>query len=97
MSSLCLSRQAKADLDDIWQYTAKTWNEDQAEAYMRSLDAAFQMLVAHPKLGRSIEDIREGYFKFPVASHMLIFRINKQTVEIIRILHKSMDVERHFP
>jgi toxin ParE1/3/4 len=93
MTSVRLTPQARTDLDDIWAYTAKQWSFDQAEAYMRMLDASFQLLARHPSMGRGIDDIREGYFKFPAASHLLIFRIQKGHVEIVRILHKSSDVE----
>jgi toxin ParE1/3/4 len=93
MNSIRLTPQAKADLDEIWSYTAKQWNIDQAEAYMRALGSTFQLLVLNPGLGRSIDDIRKGYYKFPTASHILIYRIKKTQVEIIRILHKSSDVE----
>lgn len=60
---------------------------------MRALDATFQLLVLNPRLGRNIDDVRKGYFKFPTASHILIYRVNKAQVEIVRILHKSGDVE----
>ena len=93
MNSVRLTPQAKADLDDIWEYTAKQWNVDQAEAYMRALDATFHLLVLNPHLGRNIDAIRKGCFKFPTASHILIYRVNKAQVEIVRILHKSSDVE----
>ena len=93
MNSVRLTPQAKADLDDIWNYTAKQWNTEQAEAYMRALDSTFHLLVLNPRLGRNIDDIRKGYFKFPTASHILIYRVNKGQVEIVRILHKSSDVE----
>ncbi len=93
MNSVRLTPQAKADLDDIWNYTAKQWNTEQAEAYMRALDATFHLLVLNPRLGRNIDDVRKGYFKFPTASHILIYRMNKEQVEIVRILHKSSDVE----
>jgi toxin ParE1/3/4 len=93
MNSVRLTPQAKADLNDIWDYTAKQWNIDQAEAYMRALDATFHLLVLNPRLGCNIDDIRKGYFKFPTASHILIYRVNKAQIEIVRILHKSSDVE----
>ena len=93
MTSVRLTPQARTDLDGIWTYTAKQWSLDQAEAYMRTLNASFRLLARHPGMGRSIDDIREGYFKFPAASHILIFRIRKGRVEIVRILHKSSDVE----
>jgi toxin ParE1/3/4 len=60
---------------------------------MRALEATFNLLVLNPRLGRNIDDIRKGYFKFPTASHILIYRLNKAQVEIARILHKSSDVE----
>ena len=93
MNSIRLTPQAKADLDNIWAYTAQQWNIDQAEAYMRALDATFPLLVLNPRLGRNIDDICKGYFKFPTASHILIYRLNKAQVEIVRILHKCSDVE----
>jgi toxin ParE1/3/4 len=93
MTSVRLTPQAKRDLDDIWVYTAERWNVDQAEAYLRTLDATFQLLAEHPGMGRSIDDIRKGYFKFPAASHVLIFCVRDGRVEIVRVLHKSCDVE----
>ena len=93
MNSVRLTPLAKADLNDIWEYSAKQWNIDQAEAYMRALDATFHLLVLNPRLGRNIDDIRKGYFKFSTASHILIYRVHKAQVEIVRILHKSSDVE----
>jgi toxin ParE1/3/4 len=93
MNSVRLTPQAKADLNDIWDYTAKQWNIDQAEAYMRALDATFNLLVLTPRLGRNIDDIRKGYFKFPTASHILIYRLNKAQVEIVRILYNNNDIE----
>lgn len=93
MTLVRLTPQAKSDLDGIWTYTAEQWSPDQAEVYMRTLDATFRLLAQHPGMGRSIDDIREGYFKFPAASHILIYRVRKGQVEIVRILHKSSDVE----
>jgi toxin ParE1/3/4 len=88
-----LTPQAKRDLDEIWAYTAERWDVAQAEAYLRTLDASFKLLADHPGIGRKIDDIRKGYFKFPAGSHIVIFRVNKEQVEIVRVLHKSRDVE----
>ncbi len=93
MTAFRLTPQARTDLDEIWAYTAERWSFDQAEAYLRTLDATFQLLAEHPGMGRSIDDIREGYFKFPAASHVVIFRKLEGTIEIVRLLHKSSNVE----
>jgi toxin ParE1/3/4 len=95
MSQLRLTPKARADLDAIWDYTVKYWGIEQAEAYLLSLGETMKLLANQPSLGRNIDDIREGYFKFPAASHIFIYRSQPNTIEIVRILHKSMDVERH--
>jgi toxin ParE1/3/4 len=95
MLSIRLSPLARADLDGIWNYTAAQWDEAQAQAYVLGLDASMKLLAANPGLGRAIDDIREGYFKFPSASHILIYRLMPSAIDFIRILHKSSDVERH--
>jgi toxin ParE1/3/4 len=42
--------------------------------------------------------ILKGYRKYPVISHLIYYRIgDNDSVEIIRILHKNMDVTRAFP
>jgi toxin ParE1/3/4 len=91
---LRLSPQARSDLDEIWQYSARVWGIEQAEAYIRSLSQIFALLAANPRLGRDADDIRPDYLKFPAASHMIYYRIS-ETLDIIRILHRSMDAGRH--
>ncbi len=95
MSRLRLTPAARADLDAIWDYTTKQWNIDQAEIYVRSLASSMQLLSSSPKLGRKIDDIRPGYLKFAVASHIIFYRETQDGIEVIRILHMRMDVERH--
>lgn len=95
MRYLRLTPQAHADLDGIWEFSVRQWSVDQAETYLRTLNSTMQLLTEQPELGRKIDDIREGYLKFPVASHLLIYRVKPDCIEIVRILHKSSDVERH--
>jgi toxin ParE1/3/4 len=95
MLAIRLSPLAQADLDGIWQYTLTQWNEAQAEAYLLGLDASMKILAENPRLGRSLDDIRSGYFKYQSAQHLLIYRLTSEAIEFIRILHKSSDVERH--
>ena len=37
MSGYVLSPRAQADLDEIWDYSAKHWGENRAEVYIREL------------------------------------------------------------
>jgi toxin ParE1/3/4 len=53
------------------------------------------ILTGQPGLGRSIDNVRVGYFKFPTASHILIYRLKPGAIDFVRILHKSSDVDSH--
>jgi toxin ParE1/3/4 len=54
-----------------------------------------KLLARSPDIGRSVPAIRPGMFKFPAASHTIFYRKSPGAIEVIRILHKSMDVESH--
>jgi toxin ParE1/3/4 len=95
MISLRFAPRARADIDGIWNYTTQKWNMDQAEAYLLAIEHAVNLLRENPRLGRNASDIGEGLFKFPVASHFIYYRLTSNRLDVVRILHKSMDVERH--
>ena len=57
---------------------------------------ALQITVAaDPRKGSACDDIRAGYRKFPVGSHVLFFREVDSGIDIVRILHSRMDFARH--
>jgi plasmid stabilization system protein ParE len=50
------------------------------------------------ELGKPCDEIRPGYRKFPQGSHLIFYRNGSDgVIEIIRILHGSMDHETAFP
>ena len=93
---LKLTPKARADLDAIWDYTLRRWGVVQAEIYLASLGKTMQLLVENPGLGTGIDHIKNGYRKFPAASHLLIFKVTPTVFEVVRVLHKSMDIELAF-
>lgn len=95
MGGYRLSPAAQADLESIWDYTVTRWGESQAEAYTRNIQAACEALSEGTIVSRSAEEVRSGYRKMTVGSHVMYFRMKSEAVEIIRILHQSMDVGRH--
>jgi toxin ParE1/3/4 len=93
MKGYILSRKAVADLNGIWDYTAERWNIEQAERYTRAIKDACTALVDERAAGRPMPEIRDGYYKFAVGSHFLIYRITDAGfIHIIRILHQKMDI-----
>ena len=85
---------AEADLEDIWRYTARTWSGGQAERYHASIVASFEGLADGSKQGRAV-DVRDGYMKYAVGSHLIFYRVTDLGIDVVRVLHRRMDVDRH--
>ena len=93
MNRFLLSSKAKSDLIKIAKYTQLTWDKSQRNDYLKILDNTFQFLADEPELGINCDYIREGYNKYPQASHVIYYKEHKvNQILIVRILHKSMDV-----
>lgn len=90
-----LTPAARADLAEIWQYTASTWSSDQAERYTDLIIDSFEALAAAPERGRDASDIRDGYRYWTVGRHFVFYRIIANKPEIVRILHQQRDFVRH--
>jgi toxin ParE1/3/4 len=87
-----LSPAAKADLGDIWDYTARHWGEYQADRYVLGIRDACEALATGRRKGIAIDDIRAGYRKLAVGSHFLFYRLTDAGLVVVRILHQRMDV-----
>ena len=90
-----LSPRAQGDLDEIWAYTVKQWGIDQAEFYIRQIGRHVETVAAQPMMGRACPEVRAGYYKFPSGSHFLFYRLFKNGIDVVRILHERMDFGRH--
>jgi len=95
MSAYVLSPRAREDLREIWRYAAERWDIDRANRYIRELHRAFNTIADDPRRGRPCDHLRAGYRKFPASAHMLFFRVAGNEIVIMRVLHQSMDFERH--
>jgi toxin ParE1/3/4 len=88
-----LSKKAVADLNEIWFYTVETWSVEQANRYYNLIFDEINYICLHPDYGRSMDNVRKGYRMSKVKSHLIFYKVVKNTVEVIRILHERMDIE----
>ena len=93
MTGYRLSPAAVADLEGIWDFTAQQWDREQAERYARMIQGRIEGVVQGRIPARSADNVRAGYLKCAAGSHMIYFRRIKGEIEVIRVLHQSMDVE----
>lgn len=87
--------KAVLDLENIYTYSVKEFGQSRAEEYIRSLEASFENLLKSPEVGRKCDYIRSKLRAYNVGSHIVFFKEISFGIVIIRILHKSMDFNRH--
>jgi toxin ParE1/3/4 len=94
MGKFSLTHKAKADLKSIAAYTQRKWGRKQRLVYIKQFDDTFRMLANTPDTGHKCDFIQAGYLKFPCISHIIFYRLISNTeIQIVRILHKRMDVK----
>lgn len=105
-----LGAAAELDFANILKWTAENFGPRQSRTYRDTLIRAIADLANGPDVAgsRTRDEIMRGLRTLHVArhgrrgSHFLIYRLiyrvaTKRTVEIVRILHDSMDLQRHIP
>ena len=95
MRRLEFTPKARRDIEEIWAYSLERFGFEKAEAYLRELQRAAETIAEDPRRGLACDNIRSGYRKFSVGSHVLFFRASDIRIIIVRILHQRMDFEQH--
>jgi toxin ParE1/3/4 len=97
ISRLEFTPRAPRDIEDIWEYSFERFGLDKAEAYLRGIQHAAMTVTEELRRGLECDEIRSGYRKFSVGSHVLFFRASATRVVIVRILHERINFDRLRP
>ncbi len=97
MSAYRITNKAQSDLISIGRFTVNEWGLTKRDFYLKQLDTCFSQIAENPSLGMACDFIVSGYRKCPQGSHVIFYRQSSEgVIEIIRVLHKSMDIESKF-
>ncbi|AQR74886.1 type II toxin-antitoxin system RelE/ParE family toxin [Sphingomonas sp. LM7] len=88
-----LSREAQADLDDIRDYSVAQFGVPRAIAYLDAVEQAFRRVLDFPEIG-AVRPELAGVRSLGCQQHRLFYTVDGETIRIVRILHKAMDVEQ---
>jgi len=91
-----IAAAARADLADIYRYTAERWGIQQADLYQASLTKHFAIIAEHPLMGVARGSLRKGLRSHQVESHVVYYRVHRGEVEFARVLHARQDVQGAF-
>jgi toxin ParE1/3/4 len=94
MASLRLSAAARVDLVEIRQYSISEFGPDVADAYLRGFNAAFAALRERPFVGAARPELGEGLRCLTYRRHRLFYRVERDLVLIVRIIHHARNAHR---
>ncbi|MBC9868540.1 MAG: type II toxin-antitoxin system RelE/ParE family toxin [Opitutae bacterium] len=90
-----LRPRAIQDLNEIADFTLDTWGSEQEDIYLELLEKAFIAISKNPTLGRFYDEVYSGLRRHLAGRHIILYRVSDNAVEIVRVLHHSMDFESH--
>lgn len=89
-----LTPLAQRDLEAIYLYGLRHFNEERAGAYLETIEQAFAA-IRRNKIGIERKELGLGLYSFPIVRHTLFFLYETDSVIVVRILHQSQDIVRH--
>jgi toxin ParE1/3/4 len=87
---------ARSDLRNISRYTDKNWGRQQRFKYIKQLKDRFSYLAEKPQMGKKRDEIIGSPYSYHEGRHVIFYRTSAEGIEILRVLHDSMDFPRHF-
>lgn len=94
---LVLTEAALDDLRSVRVYTLETWGPEQEQRYLGKLWTRFESLRTNPFRYRLREELFPGCRIAAEGRHVILFRANAESLEIVRVFHSAMDFKRHLP
>jgi plasmid stabilization system protein ParE len=74
---------------------ANNGGERQVEVYRDKLTGALEALLGNPGSGHTTAELPETHRVYPVASHVIVYRVQNGVIGVLRILHKRMSIPLH--
>jgi len=95
-----LTKQAEADLEDIFIYTAGKWDTAQAEKYLGELGQFMNKLANSKVTGKSCSPLLHGRHDksetlkyYHANKHYIIYQETPKGIDVITLYHDRMDLE----
>jgi len=92
-----ISRKADADIESICDYIAQN-NPDAADRLDEQIHRAIQLIATFPGLGHTRPDVRDNRYLFrAVGNYVIAYRLEKNELVVVRVLHGARDFRKLFP
>lgn len=95
MANYVLSPEAARSIAEIDTYTAKQFGPKQAIRYLEGLLDRLEFIAEDPQRGMHRPELNADCLSYFVGSHTIYYRIKAEQIQIIDVLHQSMEPARH--
>jgi toxin ParE1/3/4 len=92
MSEARITEQARADLDQLWDYIAER-NEAAADRLLDNILKAARLHASFPQMGRQRDELAPDLRSFVVSPYVVFYRPAGDTIEVLRVLHGHRDID----
>lgn len=82
-----ISRRARNDLLDIYEFTDAKFGRYQAEAYHAGFERTFGLIAEFPRIGASADELVPGHRRFRFQSHYIFYTEEADFVLIRALIH----------
>jgi len=89
------TKLADADLIDLFVYGAQQFGLSKAEAYFQDIEKVQQFLAENPFVGNERREFKPPVHIHQHKKHLIIYTIETDSIQIVRVLHHRMDVKSH--
>lgn len=94
MTAYRLAADAVADLDAIFEYIAED-NPRRAVSFIDEIIQRFDVIATRPLTFPAREDLAPGLRAGLHRPYLILFCINGDTVQIVRVIHGARDISQH--
>lgn len=92
MKRLDIKAAARRDLAEIRDFSIERFGVKVAATYLAGFRAAFRRILEFPEMGSVIPEAKVVTHLYVYRSHRIFYRVDKDAVLIVRIIHHSRDV-----
>lgn len=92
---LRFSPSAVEDIQSITAYTLETWGEAQTDRYLDNVWLKLEEIRSRPECFKLRAELGADCRSALVGRHIIFFEVQADAIDILRVLHSSMDFETH--
>ena len=95
MANYVLSPETATSIAEINSYKVQQFRSKQARRYLENLLNPLEFIAEDPQRGMHRPEIKAGLFSYFVGSHRIYYRFSSEQIQVIDILHQSMEPTHH--